>query len=259
MPRGIRNNVVGKKFNKLTVLEEISKNGVIYCRCQCECGQEKIIKKWNITSNTTKSCGHCRNNIIGKKQGMLTVINEIDQKTKSGKKIYLCKCECGNQKLISLDSLNAGTKSCGCLVKQKKYDNMIGKKFGKLCVIEEVAKTKYGQRQFMCQCECGQEKIILGANLLYGESTSCGCNKGYVENTKINLLKIKKAYSNSKSGIKGVYQDKKGGWHAMITVCKNRIFYYGGTGSEGKEKCINWRENMVEKYHTPLIEKYSKL
>ena len=142
---------------------------------------------------------------------------------------------------------------------QKKYDNIVGKKIEKLEVLKEVEKTKSGQRQFLCRCDCGNEKIVLGANLIYGETTSCGCNKGYVENTKINLLKMERAYPNSKSGIKGVWQDKNGYWHAIITVSRKRIQYYGGAGKTGKDKCIAWRNEMVEKYHKPLISKYSSL
>ncbi len=73
------------------------------------------------------------------------------------------------------------------------------------------------------------------------------------------MIKRTEAYPNSKSGIKGVWQDKKGYWRAIITVSKKRIAFYGGVGEEGKEKCIAWRNVMVEKHHKPLIEKYNYL
>lgn len=259
MPKGKYIDSTGKKYNSLIVLEEVRKNDVIYCHCRCDCGKEKLIKKSDVTRGITKTCGSgCKKSLVGLRQGMLTVIKET-KKRDNGRKVYLCQCDCGKEKYISSAILHAGVKSCGCLLHQTKYDDLIGKKFDKLLVIKEVEKTKYGQRQFLCKCDCGKEKILLGANLIYGESTSCGCNRGYVENTKINLLKIEKAYPNSKSGIKGVYQDKKGGWHAMITVCKKRIFYYGGVGEEGKDRSIKWRNEMVEKYHKPIIEKYQTL
>jgi len=258
MPSGKYVNSVGKKYNKLYVLEEIRKSKSIYCVCQCDCGKTKEIKKDAVVRGVTTSCG-CINSLVGKRFGKLLVISETDERTKKGRKKYLCQCDCGNIKIVGGDSLNAGTKSCGCLYYQKEYDNLIGKRFEKLLVIEEVEKTKKSQRQFLCQCDCGNTKIILGSNLIYGESTSCGCNRGYVENTKINLLKINEAYSNSKSGIKGVWQDKNGYWNAIITVSGKRIYFYGGIGDEGKDKCVTWRTEMVEKYHKPLIEKYSDL
>ena len=257
MPKGVMTNTVGLKFNHLTVLEEISKNGEKYCKCMCDCGNIKLIRKQSVTSGITKTCANCPSKFqIGYKQGMLTIVEKVMQ---NGKKMYLCKCDCGNTKLISHESLKAGTRSCGCLHKQKEYDNLIGKKYGKLLVIKEVEKTSSSQRRFLCKCDCGKEKIVLGSNLIYGESTSCGCNRGYVENTKINLLKIEKAYPTSKSGIKGVWQNKEGFWYAIITVSRKRMVHYGGRGEEGKNNCIVWRKDMVEKYHKPLIEKYSNL
>lgn len=258
MPRGIRKNVTGERFNHLLVLEEVKVNNKIYCNCRCDCGKEKLIRKYNVTSGIVKSCG-CTRSLVGLKIGKLRILEETNQRNKKGRKIYLCECDCGNRKLISAASLHAGTKSCGCLIKQNKYDHLIGKKFGKLTVLKEIEKTKYSQRRYLCECDCGVKKIILGSNLLYGESTSCGCNKGYVEHTKINMIKRQEAYSNSKSGIKGVWQDKNGYWHAIITVCNKRLYFYGGKGEKGKEKCINWRTQMVDKYHKPLIEKYETI
>ncbi len=256
MPKGKYENLIGKKFNKLLILSEIKKNNELYCECLCDCGNKKIIRKYEIKKGITKSCG-CYNDLTGSHFGMLTVIKDTKKRNSHGRVIYLCRCECGNEKEISSASLHAGTRSCGCLLHQDKYDNLIGKKFNKLKVIKEVEKTVQSQRQFLCKCDCGKEKVILGSNLIYGESTSCGCNKGYVENTKIDMIKREEAYPNSKSGIKGVWQDKKGYWHAIITVCRERIFFYGGAGEEGKDRCINWRKEMVEKYHKPLIDKYS--
>ena len=52
---------------------------------------------------------------IGKKFNMLT-IKELSHIKGKYNKHYLCKCDCGNEKIISIDSIKAGvTKSCGCL------------------------------------------------------------------------------------------------------------------------------------------------
>ncbi|EPT6434294.1 hypothetical protein ACVQ11_005944, partial [Escherichia coli] len=52
--------------------------------------------------------------------GKLTVINKIEGKSKRRKKEYLCRCECGNRKIVCRDDLISGhTKSCGCLHKEK--------------------------------------------------------------------------------------------------------------------------------------------
>lgn len=47
--------------------------------------------------------------------GKLVVVDEAPP-TRTGKSQYLCKCDCGNSKTISMESLLRGkTKSCGCL------------------------------------------------------------------------------------------------------------------------------------------------
>lgn len=57
-------------------------------------------------------------NLIGKKFGKLTVISTNGDK-KRNRLIYKCLCECGNEKEVSADLLQAGrTKSCGCLLKE---------------------------------------------------------------------------------------------------------------------------------------------
>jgi hypothetical protein len=53
--------------------------------------------------------------ISGQKFGRLLVIKPIG-KTKYNKTIWLCKCDCGNEKCIPITYLTSGdTKSCGCL------------------------------------------------------------------------------------------------------------------------------------------------
>lgn len=59
--------------------------------------------------------------LTGQKFGKLTVI----QKTKSKNKrtMWLCKCECGNKKIIGGNELKNGiTKSCGCYNLQKLHE-----------------------------------------------------------------------------------------------------------------------------------------
>lgn len=58
---------------------------------------------------------------------------------------------------------------------------MLGKKFGILTVIKR-EHDKYfpnGRHRdlWLCKCECGVKKIVLGPDLRYGKTTSCGCKK----------------------------------------------------------------------------------
>ena len=58
--------------------------------------------------------------MVGKRYGMLTVINEIPERNKNNHIMYWCKCDCGNFKAILGVSIRQGlTKSCGCLHRNK--------------------------------------------------------------------------------------------------------------------------------------------
>ena len=63
-------NIIGKKFNRLTVLELHHKKRyfrqgkvyrvVNYWLCKCKCGSYKIVSTQNLKSNSVKSCGCLR-------------------------------------------------------------------------------------------------------------------------------------------------------------------------------------------------------
>ena len=52
-------------------------------------------------------------------------------------------------------------------------NDLTGRRFGKLLVLEKLLPNKRGNYQFKCRCECGKIKIINGGNLQ--RSISCGC------------------------------------------------------------------------------------
>lgn len=49
----------GKRFGRLTVLNDkyIRKNNATYWKCQCDCGNQKLISSGNLMQGKTKSCG----------------------------------------------------------------------------------------------------------------------------------------------------------------------------------------------------------
>ena len=100
---------------------------------------------------------------------------EVDEKiTKEKKKKYWkCQCQkCGNIISVRTDNLKRLPKGCpNC-----KYDNnYIGKKFGRLTVMEKGRTDKHGHIYWVCKCDCGNLKEISGTNLKEGKTQSCGC------------------------------------------------------------------------------------
>lgn len=64
--------------------------------------------------------------IIGEKYGLLTVIKEVEEI--NHKRTLECICECGNTKIVAMNSLRTGrTKSCGCLHKKTLITHNLSK------------------------------------------------------------------------------------------------------------------------------------
>lgn len=57
-----------------------------------------------------------------------------------------------------------------------KLINLKNQRFGFWVVLDRGSKSKSGQTQWLCQCECGITKEITSNSLRSGNSTSCGCN-----------------------------------------------------------------------------------
>lgn len=63
-------------------------------------------------------------------------------------------------------------------MKRNKIENIVGMRFGRLTVIEELEPKRYtGQtkRRVLCKCDCGNEKVVDLAHLVSGHTQSCGC------------------------------------------------------------------------------------
>lgn len=107
---GKKKNLVGQKFNKLFVVEEIPerRNNKIYWKCKCDCGNPELIEVSgsNLKTGAVKSCGCLGGkykDLTGQKFGKYTVIKrDLNPKhTKSESIYYFVQCDCGNEKLYS--------------------------------------------------------------------------------------------------------------------------------------------------------------
>lgn len=56
-----------------------------------------------------------------------------------------------------------------------KAINIIGKRFGRLVVVERVENSNQGRTKWLCKCDCGNLKKIIGYDLMNGKTKSCGC------------------------------------------------------------------------------------
>jgi len=119
----------GKVFGQLTVLRadvKKSKNRQSYWICLCSCGTEKSIRGDGLNSGAVVSCG-CYIRILHSKYANLTgnTYNYWTVVSHNKRNECFCKCKCGTEKRVKVQSLTEGTsKSCGCFKKETISDNL---------------------------------------------------------------------------------------------------------------------------------------
>ena len=203
--------------------------------------------------------------LTGQKFGKLTVIQRVPNKN-GGTARWLCQCECGNLTEIDGTKLRRNEiQSCGCLLKKKiiKYNkdnkliNLAGQKFGKLTVIQR-ANNIGQQPAWLCQCECGNQVVVMGSNLRKDNGTqSCGClcSKGelkiitLLKQNNINFktqIKFKDCISNKNALLKfdfGIYNDD------------NKLLYLIEYDGEQHYKQNSWgHDNWKERIERDIIK-----
>ncbi len=181
----------GQQYGHWTVLEDAGWIGSNHCyQCRCECGKEKIVAGTSLRSGKSQSCGCRRDNhrlngidLTGQTIGLWQVLAPAARNAQ-GRKQYLCRCACGNERIVLESALLNGTsKSCGCWRKKdEKTDvDLTGQTFGYWTVLGPAEKADQGSEYFHCRCICGQERDIPENTLRSGQSKSCGCRNKHVE------------------------------------------------------------------------------
>lgn len=61
-------------------------------------------------------------------------------------------------------------------VGDKPYDNISGRRFGKLVAIEPVGRNKKGRLLWLCKCDCSNKVIVNSHDLKSFHTTSCSCS-----------------------------------------------------------------------------------
>lgn len=110
---------------------------------------------------------------------------------------------------------------------------MVGRRFGRLVVIEQAESQMYpcgaSQRRWMCKCDCGNSAIVTTRALTSGDTRSCGCFKNEVTRG-INL-----SHGKSRTRLYEV-------WKQMKKRCENPSdISYKYYGALGVKVCDEWK------------------
>lgn len=212
----MREDLTGRRFGRLTVLQEITdgkKKRHHYWLCKCDCGNEKKVEESHLKNGHTKSCGCYRKelpasrriDLTGSRFGRLKVIAKADTPIRAGGGIWKCVCSCGREIEVSKDSLCMGkTRSCGCLQAETRRKNM--------------------------------EKAI-----------------HFVDGTCLERIINQKNTANNTSGYRGVYKRENSRWRAAIGF-KGRVYNLGTFVN--LEDAVAARKKAEKELYGPFLQKH---
>lgn len=110
-----------------------------------------------------------------------------------------------------------------------KTTDIQGQRFGRLVVLFRVPKK--GKQRWMCQCDCGQRKEVLGDSLRQERTSSCGCFR----------LERLRAATVTHGHSKGTLSYST--WANMIQRCDNpRSTDWQWYGGRGVKVCERWKD-----------------
>jgi hypothetical protein len=161
----------------------------------------------------------------------------------------------------------------------QRFKDETGKRHGKLTVLR-FDEMRKGQPYWTCQCDCGREVSVRGANLRSGNTKSCGCSRrtsaqhfrgrmvlqtlsgnfvfGKADPTSKNTLWVTFCRFCGRVGLHKERTLRKGkalfcacrkptrnSWRSMIERCTNRNHrYFKKYGGCGITVCEKWRRSF---------------
>jgi len=122
-----------------------------------------------------------------------------------------------------------------------KIHDLTGQKFALLTVVDRSEKTTSGKAYWRCRCDCGNNTVVSGTNLITGAVKSCGCLKHKTQDTH--------HLSNTR-----LYRI----WNALIQRCNNKNHSgYRYYGEKGIAVCEAWKDDFITFYEWAMMNGYS--
>lgn len=181
--------------------------------------------------------------LTGRVFGRLTVVARAPRPDGRTPKVYwLCRCVCGTERVVVGASLiNGHTVSCGCYSRELRVQRtplailqpgVVGRRFGRLLVLDGAGKATGGKQGWTCQCDCGNTIVVLPGNLKSGDTRSCGC--------------LSREATGNRRREHGGYRTKEFRvWCGMVSRChspgNSDYLDYGGRGIQ---VCDWWRNSF---------------
>ena len=131
------------------------------------------------------------------------------------------------------------------------FNDLTGKKFGRLTVLG-LSEKKSGRKSYwVCECDCGNKKLVRSDSLKRGQVQSCVCLKK--EQNKINLDRT--THGDTPTGEHKRLWEIWQGIKQRTSNPNNKS--YARYGGRGISVCEEWRENYVNFRDWALNNGYS--
>lgn len=126
--------------------------------------------------------------------------------------------------------------------------DITGQRYGRLVAIEraenKVSKSGKVRARWLCQCDCGNKKIVLLDDLRGGQTKSCGCLSAEISS--------KKSKTHGMSGTR-IYVE----WASMKARCYNKESKsYNRYGGRGIRVCQEWLDDFMNFYNWAMANGY---
>lgn len=126
----------------------------------------------------------------------------------------------------------------------RRISSIVGKRFGRLTVASLQWNGTQKRNYALCQCDCGESKLINISNLRKGATTSCGCY--HKEQAKKALL----THGLSKTRIHKEWRGIKGRCNKITTS------HYDRYGGRGILLCDEWNDDFMAFYEWSMQNGY---
>lgn len=187
---------VGTAFGRWNVIgigeRDRHDKATLICECSCEKKTVKSVGLGELKKGASSSCGCYRKELlsndidehIGKQFGKWIIL--ATSSNKWGHRVFKCQCSCESKTISYIQPsyiLTGKSTNCGC---NHKIQGIVGQKYGRLTILEEVGKDNLGKRRVLAECDCdGNIKEYTLEGLRSGNTKSCNCyQKDVVKETR---------------------------------------------------------------------------
>lgn len=123
-------------------------------------------------------------------------------------------------------------------------EDLSGRQFGRLTVIERAPNEKSRHARWQCKCSCGKIKTVAARHLKSGDIASCGCYslEQNVESHTTHGLTYTRLYNI---------------WSGMLARCSTPSHTsYARYGGRGVRVCDEWKNSFESFYHWAISNGY---